>query len=65
MAGDQPLEWATFSLRRGGVVVAGGSGPWPEIEATARHYALAYEKDGPVKLTIRRRKIKEATDASR
>lgn len=41
-------EYGGFSIKQGGMVVAGGSGPYPAIMVEAAHYAAVYGQDGPV-----------------
>lgn len=58
MNSEEP-EYGSFKIMQGGIEVAGGSGPYPAIQAEAAHYAAVYAQDGPVKVRIwknRRRK---------
>ena len=57
-------EYGSFSIRQGGITVAGGSGPMEAVKREAAHYAMIYGLDGPVRVTIRKskpRKQKETT----
>ena len=55
-------EYGGFSIKQGGIVVAGGSGPYEAIKAEAEHYAAMYRQDGPVKVRVwkNRRKVRSA-----
>ena len=37
---------------QGGEIAVEGSGPKPDVEREAGHYAAVYEQDGPVKVFI-------------
>lgn len=47
-------EWGSFSIRQGGITVAGGSGPYEAIKREAAHYAAVYRQDGEVQVRVRR-----------
>lgn len=47
-------EWGSFSIRQGGITVAGGSGPYEDIKREAAHYAAIYRQDGDVQVRVRR-----------
>lgn len=53
-------EHGGFSVKQGGIVVAGGSGPYEAIKREAAHYAAVYRQDGEVKVRVwknRQRKV--------
>jgi hypothetical protein len=58
---DGYVEYGGFSIRQGGMIVAGGSGPYEAMRREAAHYAMMYRQDGPVKVRVwRNRKRRQA-----
>ena len=58
-------EYGSFSIRQGGITVAGGSGPMESVMRQAAHYAMMYGQDGPVRVTIRKLKPRKQKEAAR
>lgn len=50
-----------FSVKQGGMVVAGGSGPYLAVKREAAHYAMMYRQDGPVSVRVWKHRRKVAT----
>ena len=55
------IEYGGFSIKQGGIVVAGGSGPYEAIKAEASHYAAIYRQDGPVTVRVWKNRKKAAS----
>jgi hypothetical protein len=57
---DAPQERGSFTVKQGGMTVASGTGTYEDVKREAAHYAMMYEQDGPVKVTVRRLPARKA-----
>jgi hypothetical protein len=61
----QRKETGGFSIKQGGMIVAGGSGPLADIGREATHYASVYRQDGLVQVRVWRHKSRAKTEAGK